>query len=66
MFSDSGGKGGVTQSGVTVSGNGKGGGGFALSGSTGSSDGGYVYSSGNVVTNGYQASKSSSLSLCTS
>ena len=65
-FPDAAGKGGVTQSGIAVGGNGKGGGGSALSGSTGSSDGGYVYNSGNVVVNGYQASKSSSLSLCSS
>lgn len=59
LFSDSGGDGGYSTSGVTAGGYGPGGGGTALSGSTGSSDGGYVYNSGNVVANGYKASKSS-------
>ena len=57
FFSDAGGKGGVTLSGVAVGGNGKGGGGSALSGSTGTSNGGSVWNSGNVVVNGYKASE---------
>ena len=48
----------MTRSGVAVGGNGKGGGGSALSGSTGSSNGGSVLNSGSVIVNGYKSSMS--------
>ena len=58
LFSDSGGDGGYSTSGVTAGGYGPGGGGTALSGSTGSSDGGNAENYGYVVSNSYKASES--------
>ncbi|KAJ3482497.1 hypothetical protein NLI96_g6932 [Meripilus lineatus] len=54
-FANQAGKGGLTQSGLAVGGNGKGGGGSAVSGNTGNSNGGSVGNFGGVIVNGYKS-----------
>ena len=47
----------MTESGVAIGGNGAGGGGSAVSGSTGTASGGDVQNYGGVLINGYKSSK---------
>ncbi len=49
---DTAGNGGLTTSGVAIGGNGPGGGGIAVSGSTGTANGGSVYNEGAIIVNG--------------